>query len=99
MAAMLLAAMALIMMLLEGSMLDWSAVFLVDNGGMIDKNASIGYTVFSIAMTMSRLGGNSIIQRLGRKWTISAGAHVAAGGFRLLTSLANPAGTNILGLR
>jgi hypothetical protein len=43
-------------------------------------------------MTMSRLGGNSIIQRLGRKWTISAGALVAAGGFCLVTSQANPAG-------
>jgi MFS family permease len=89
----LLAAMAFIMMLSEGSMLDWSAVFLVDKAGMIDKNAGIGYTVFSIAMPMSQLGGNSIIQRLGRKRTISAGALVAAGGFCLLTSLANPAGT------
>jgi hypothetical protein len=66
--------MAFIMMLAEGSMLDWSAVFFVDKAGMIQKNAGIGYTVFSIAMTMSRLGGHSIIQRLGRKWTISAGA-------------------------
>ena len=62
-----LAAMAFIMMLAEGSMLDRSAVFLVDEAGMIDKNAGTGYKVFSIAMTMSRLGGNSIIQRLGRK--------------------------------
>jgi hypothetical protein len=67
--------MAFIMMLSEGSMLDWSAVFLVDKAGMIDKNAGIGYTVFSIAMTMSLLGGNPIVQRLGRKWPISAGAH------------------------
>jgi MFS family permease len=88
----LLAAMAFIMMLSEGSMLDWSAVFLVDEAGMIDKNAGIGYTVFSIAMTMSRLGGNWIIQRLGRKWTISAGALVAAAGFCLLTSMPYPAG-------
>jgi MFS family permease len=88
-----LAAMAFIMMLAEGSMLDWSAVFLVDKAGMIQKNAGIGYTVFSIAMTMSRLGGHSIIQRLGRKWTISAGALVAAAGFIMVTSLANPAGS------
>ena len=88
-----LAAMAFIMMLAEGSMLDWSAVFLVDKAGMIQKNAGIGYTVFSIAMTMSRFGGNSIIQRLGRKWTISAGALVAATGFLIVTSLANPTGS------
>jgi MFS family permease len=88
----LLAAMAFVMMLAEGSMLDWSAVFLVDKTGMINKHACIGYTIFSIAMTMRRLGGNSIIQRLGRKWTISAGALMAAGGFCLVTSQVNPAG-------
>ena len=70
----LLAAMAFVMMLAEGSMLDWSAVFLVDNTGVINKNAGIGYTIFSIAMTMSRLGGNSITQRLGRKWITTKAA-------------------------
>ena len=34
-----LAVLAFIMMLAEGSMLDWSAVFLVDKAGMIEKNA------------------------------------------------------------
>jgi MFS family permease len=81
------------MMLAEGSMLDWSAVFLVDKAGMIEKNAGIGFTAFSIAMTISRFGGNFIIQRIGRRWTITAGALVAASGFFLVTLLANPAGS------
>ena len=85
-----LAVLAFIMMLAEGSMLDWSAVFLVDRVGMLEKNAGIGFTVFSIAMTISRFGGNSIIQRIGRRWTITAGALIAAGGFLLVTLLANP---------
>jgi MFS family permease len=90
-----LAVLAFIMMLAEGSMLDWSALFLVDKAGMIEKNAGIGYTAFSIAMTISRFGGNFIIQRIGRKWTITAGALVAASGFFLVTLLANPAGSII----
>jgi MFS family permease len=81
------------MMLAEGSMLDWSAVFLVDKAGMIEKNAGIGFTAFSIAMTISRFGGNVVIQRIGRRWTITAGALVAASGFFLVTLLANPAGS------
>jgi fucose permease len=88
-----LACLAFIMMLAEGSMLDWSAVFLVDKAGMIAKNAGIGFTAFSIAMTISRFGGNYIIQRIGRRWTITAGALLAASGFLLVTLLANPAGS------
>lgn len=88
-----LAALAFIMMLAEGSMLDWSAVFLVEKAGMIEKNAGIGFTVFSIAMTISRFGGNFVIQRIGRRWTITAGALVAASGLFLLTLAANPAGS------
>jgi fucose permease len=89
----LLAGLAFIMMLAEGSMLDWSAVFLVDKAGMIEKNAGIGFTAFSIAMTISRFGGNFIIQRIGRRWTITAGALLAASGFLLVTLLANPVGS------
>ena len=88
-----LAVLAFIMMLAEGSMLDWSAVFLVDKAGMMEKNAGIGFTAFSITMTISRFGGNFIIQRIGRRWTITAGALIAASGFFLVTLLANPAGS------
>jgi MFS family permease len=88
-----LAVLAFIMMLAEGSMLDWSAVFLVDRVGMLEKNAGIGFTAFSIAMTISRFNGKFIIQRIGRRWTITAGAVVAASGFLLVTLLAHPAGS------
>ena len=89
----LLAALAFIMMLAEGSMLDWSAVFLVDRVGMLAKNAGIGFTAFSIAMTISRFSGNVIIQRIGRRWTITVGALIAASGFSMVMLLANPAGS------
>jgi fucose permease len=88
-----LAIIAFIMMLAEGSMLDWSAVFLVDKVGMIKSHAGIGYTVFSIAMTVSRFGGSFIIQRMGRRWIMTAGALVAATGFLLVILLANPVGS------
>jgi hypothetical protein len=80
--ALLHAAMAFIMMLSEASMLDWSAVFLVDKAGMIDKNAGIGYTVFSFAITMSRLGGNSIIPK-ARTQEDHIGGRVLGGGWVL----------------
>jgi MFS family permease len=88
-----LAGLAFIMMLAEGSMLDWSAVFLVDKVGMLAKSAGIGYTTFSIAMTISRFSGNFIIRTIGRRWTITAGALLAASGFLLAALLANPVGS------
>ena len=88
-----LALLAFIMMLAEGSMLDWSAVFLVEKAGMIEKNAGIGFTAFSITMTLSRFSGNFIIRRIGRRWIMTAGALIAAGGFLLVTLLANPTGS------
>ena len=89
----LLATLAFVMMLAEGSMLDWSAVFLVDRVGMLVKNAGIGYTAFSIAMTISRFSGKFIIQKIGRRCTMTAGALLAASGFVLVALLANPAGS------
>jgi MFS family permease len=88
-----LAVLGFVMMLAEGSMLDWSAVFLVDKVGMLEKNAGIGFTAFSIAMTISRFSGNFIIQRIGRRWTMTAGALLAASGFLLVALLANPVGS------
>src|SRR5271156_864548 len=88
-----LALLGFIMMLAEGSMLDWSAVFLVDKVGLLEKNAGIGYTTFSIAMTISRFSGNFIIRTIGRRWTITAGALLAASGFLLAALLANPVGS------
>jgi MFS family permease len=88
-----LSILAFVMMLAEGSMLDWSAVFLVDKVGMIKKDAGIGYTVFSIAMTVSRFGGSFILQRMGRRWTMTTGAMVAAAGFLVAIVLADPIGS------
>ena len=77
----LIGALAFLMMLVEGSMLDWSAVFLVDGAGMLARHAGIGYTAFSIAMTLSRFGGSRMVTRFGRTRVIVSGALLAATGF------------------
>jgi predicted MFS family arabinose efflux permease len=87
----LLALLAFMTALAEGSMLDWSAVFLVEKAKMIEKEAGIGYAVFSIAMTFSRLSGSFIIQKIGRRWTMTAGSLLAACGFVWVTQFATPA--------
>lgn len=83
----LLGALAFLTMLAEGSMLDWSALFLMDNSGVRASHAGIGYAAFSVAMTLSRLTGSRQVNRLGRRRLLTGGALLAAAGFTLAALL------------
>jgi fucose permease len=87
----LLGIVAFLFMLAEGSMLDWSAIFLVDKVGIAAKQAGMGYAAFSIAMTASRFSGDTLIARLGKARVILVGALLAASGFILAIALPRPA--------
>ena len=52
--------------LLEGSAADWVTLFLTDDRGQTQSAAAFGYTVFALAMALSRFGGTPVIARLGR---------------------------------
>ena len=51
--------------LAEGAMLDWGAMYLTKEGGTPLKAAGFGYTVFVLAMAISRLIGDSLVKKLG----------------------------------
>jgi len=76
---------AFIVFLAEGSMLDWSAVFLADVRQVPRDQAGAGFAVFTLAMTAMRLFGDGIVERLGRTRTIIIGGITAATGFALAT--------------
>ncbi|WP_313207672.1 MFS transporter [Stenotrophomonas sp.] len=76
---------AFIVFLAEGSMLDWSAVFLADVRQVPRDQAGAGFAVFTLAMTAMRLFGDGIVERLGRTPTIVIGGIAAATGFALAT--------------
>ena len=46
-------------------MLDWSAIYLRDNAGVPQEASAFGYTLFVIAMAISRLIGDRLTTRLG----------------------------------
>lgn len=71
--------------LAEGSVLDWSAVFLHEVQQIDPSRAGLGYLAFAIAMTVTRLVGDGVVARLGRHRSILIGSLVAAGGFALAT--------------
>jgi MFS family permease len=71
--------------LAEGAMIDWSAVFLTSVRGMRAAYAGLGYATFSLAMTVGRLTGDRIVQRLGGGNVIVLGGLCATAGFAIAT--------------
>jgi MFS family permease len=74
-------ALCLIMFLAEGSMADWSAVFLHEQRGVAASHAGLGFTLFSSTMTVMRLLGDGLVRRLGRPRTVVMGGVCAFTGF------------------
>lgn len=79
----LLGLLCCIVFLTEGSVLDWSAVFLVQDRGLEPARATLGYAAFSVTMTIGRLAGDWIVARLGRPATLVLGSLSAASGLAL----------------
>ncbi|WP_257169879.1 MFS transporter [Bradyrhizobium sp. SRS-191] len=86
-AVLLLAALAAIMFLVEGAMLDWSALLLSGSGRLPAAQAGLGYIMFSIAMTAGRLIGDSIVARVGDRATLLWGSAIAIAGFVVLLAV------------
>lgn len=64
-------------------MADWSAIFLVEVANANDANAALGYTLFSLAMVLTRLVGDRIIVALGPVSAARLAGLVAASGSAL----------------
>jgi len=75
--------------LTEGTVLDWSAVYLTDVRDIPASLGGLGYTCFAIAMTAARLTGDRIISSLGRLPVVLGGALIAAAGMAMVTYIAS----------
>ena len=85
-----LGAAAFCVLLAEGSVTDWSAVFLNDEAGASEAAAAVGLTAFSLTMAVARLGGDRLTERFGAAAMVRAGGAVAAGGLGLVLASAAP---------
>ncbi len=98
----LLGTVAFMFTLAEGGALDWSAVLLADNRGASPALAAAGLSVFQATVTVGRLLGDPIINRIGPVRVFAGGALLAGAGFAaglLLGSTASAvAGLALLGL-
>lgn len=73
--------------LAEGSVLDWSGVFLTTMRGADIGSAGLGYAAFAVAMTIGRLTGDRIRMALGEKTVLLAGSLIGAAGFVLVLAV------------
>ncbi|HEM7878067.1 MFS transporter [Burkholderia contaminans] len=87
-------AIALCVFLVEGAMLDWSALFLTGVKQYEQVRAGFGYTVFAIAMTSGRLLGDGLAHRFGAQAIIVAGGILGALG--LVVAIAAPSGVSAI---
>jgi predicted MFS family arabinose efflux permease len=79
-----IASLAAISFLAEGTMLDWSALLITGNGLVAVEKGGIGFVLFSIAMTAMRFGGDALTARIGDRPTLVWGGLAAIAGFGVL---------------
>jgi MFS family permease len=77
-------------------MADWGALHFQQDLGASPGVAAAGYACFALAMTIGRLSGTALLERLGRTRTIVAGGCTAAAGM-VVASLTPSAGAALLG--
>ncbi len=79
---------SLLCFLAEGTVLDWSGVFLVMRGADL-ATAGLGYAVFALAMAAGRLFGDLVRSLLGDSRVLLLGAAISALGFLVIVLVAN----------
>jgi MFS family permease len=80
-----LALLCFVAFLVEGSMLDWTGVFLTEHRGMQSTHAGFGYASFCLAMTVGRLTGDVTVRKLGPRMIVAGGGALATAGLVVAT--------------
>ena len=78
-----LGALCFIAFLLEGTILDWSGVFIRFVLGQDAARAGLGFAALSVAMAAGRLSGDAIVRRFAPVPVLVAGSALACAGFAL----------------
>lgn len=88
--------MCFIVYLAEGVMLDWSALYLIEDKHIATAQAGLGYASFSAMVATGRFLGDGLVQMLGRVRLIVGGGLLAASGV-VLSIISTHWGVSLLG--
>ncbi|MFC7335034.1 MFS transporter [Rhodocista pekingensis] len=88
-----LSAIALICLLAEGAVADWSAILLADWRAAGPEAAGAAFALFSATMAAGRLTGDRLIARAGARAVLTGGGLLAAGGLALAVAVPSATAT------
>lgn len=74
----------------EGSVGDWSAIYLIEYQNADTKTAAIALTVFALAMAVMRFAGDRLVHRFGPFMILQASGLLAAAGLTLALLAPSP---------
>jgi PAS domain S-box-containing protein len=86
----LLAGLGAVTFLVEGAILDWSALLVIAAGLVGAAQGGLGYMLFAIAMTIGRLTGDRFVAKVGNVHVLIWGGLTAVSGFVLLLTIPFP---------
>jgi len=75
-----------VMFLVEGAILDWSALLVTGKQLVSEARGGLGYSLFAIAMTAGRLSGDFVTARIGDRAMLFWGSLATMAGFALVLS-------------
>ncbi|HEU6440749.1 MAG TPA: MFS transporter [Microvirga sp.] len=84
------AVLAMFCFVVEGAMVDWTAIYLQTVAGADLQAAVTGFAAFSLAMTICRFLGDAVVRALGRPRTVQLGGLLAASGLSLAILMPQP---------
>ncbi len=97
-----LAILAGIAFLIEGAIMDWGALLMIERRVFSIEQAALGYIAFSITMVIGRLSGDFVVPRIGRRLVLIGGGALVVVGLIAITTVPSPAlnlaGFAIIGL-
>ena len=80
----------LLALLFEGSVFDWTAVYMHDVAGAPLDLAAAGFAGFSLSMAAMRFAGDAFTRRFGPVRVLAGGAGLAAAGIGLAVAVPHP---------
>ena len=78
------------MFLVEGAILDWSALLVTEKELVAEAQGGLGYSIFAIAMTAGRLSGDFVSARVGDRALLFWGGLATMAGFALVLAAPIP---------
>jgi len=72
----------------EGSIADWSPIFIHEVVGAAESFSALGFAAFSVAMTLGRIFGDRVIHQLGRQRLLWYSCLLAVAGLSVVLGIA-----------